>query len=309
MRSFTPGTYLLEASTYDGGESGEYSLSLGVGAAPVTQPISVGQIASGNLTSSSGRSVGCDGCFADLYQFTLSSPQTLEVAMSSTAVDTYVRVLDSNLETVLSDDDSGGDTNSRIASSFAAGTYFLEASTFDGGESGAYTLSLLAIVAPPPLVPIDVGAAASGDLTSLSGRSTGCAQCFANVHEFTVSTPQTLVISLNSTAVDAFLRVLDSNGTVVASDDDGGGDTNALILQSFAPGTYRIEVTSFSGEESGPYNLSIGPATAPVVNTIGTGQTVNGNLTPGSGARRVARDVMRTSTSSASGRLRLCCSP
>jgi len=281
--SFTPGTYLLEATTYDGGESGGYSLSLGVTAAPVTRPISVGQTTSGNLAVSSGRSVGCGGCFADLYQFTLASPQTLVAAMSSTAVDAYVRVLDSNRETVVSDDDGGGGNNSRIASSFAAGTYFLEASTYDGGESGAYTVSLLAAVAPPPLIPINVGAAASGDITALSGRSTGCPECFANVHELTVSTPQTLVIALNSTAFDAFLRVLDSTGAVVASDDDTGGDSNSRILHNFAAGTYRIEVTSYYEGESGPYDLSVGPATALVVNTIRPGQTANGNLTPGSG--------------------------
>ena len=280
--SFTPGTYLLEATTYDVGESGGYSLSLGGTAAPEIHSISVGQTASGNLTVSSGRSVGCGGCFTDLYQFTLSSPQTLEVAMSSTAVDSYLRVLNSNLETVRSDDDSGGGTNARIAISLAAGAYFLEASTYDGGESGAYTLALLAVVAPPPLVPIEVGTAASGSITSLSGRATGCPECFANVHEFTVRSSEALVIALNSAAFDAFLRVLDSNGTVVASDDDSGGDTNSQILQNFAPGTYRVEVTSYYEGETGPYNLSIGPATA-TVNAIAIGQTVNGSLTAGSG--------------------------
>ena len=283
VRSFTPGTYFAEASTYDAGESGAYALSVGATAAPVAQPISVGQTASGNLTSSAGRSVGCGGCFADLYQFTLASGQTLEIAMNSTAMDTFLRVLNSDFEAVISDDDSGGGTNSRIAHSFAPGTYILEASTFDAGEAGAYTVSLLAVAAGPSLVPINVGAEASGDITSLSGRSTTCTDCFANLHEFTVSSEQTLVIELSSAAFDAYLRVLDSNGTIVASDDDSAGNLNSRVIHTFAAGTYRIEVSTFDAGESGPYSLTVGTAAPSVVAAINIGQTVNANLTASTG--------------------------
>ena len=40
------------------------------------------------------------------------------------------------------DDDSGEGTNARISRTLAAGTYTIEATTFSGGETGSFTLSL-----------------------------------------------------------------------------------------------------------------------------------------------------------------------
>ena len=274
-RNFAAGTYEIQASTFGEGETGDDALSL---QAPTVTMISVGQTVSGTLTVSDARSVGCGGCFADLYEFSLSSSQALVITLDSTDFDAFLRVLDSSGSEVTIDDDGGAGMNSRISRTFEAGTYRIEATTFSAEEEGAYTLSLEE--APVPTVtPIHVGEAASGTLDFLDGRSLGCTGCFADLHEFSLSSSQALVIRLDSTDFDAFLRVVDSSGTEVATNDDGGEGTNSRLSRTFAKGTYRIEATTFSADEEGDYTLSLTEVPPPTVTPISVGETKTGTLT------------------------------
>jgi hypothetical protein len=100
---------------------------------------------------------------------------------------------------------------------------------------------------------IAVGQTLSGELTAFSGRSVRCSGCFADLYEFSVASTQTLLISVESDEIDTYLHVLDANGAILAEDDDGGDNTNSAILLVFAPGTYRIEVSTFGAGISGPY--------------------------------------------------------
>ena len=90
------------------------------------------------------------------------------------------------------------------------------------------------------------------------------------VYDLTLDEAQSLQIDLTSEAFDTYLRLETDDGVIIAEDDDGGNDLNAQITASeLAPGDYRVVVTSFFGEGSGVYTLSI--------QTLG-GQTV-GNQT------------------------------
>ena len=75
----------------------------------------------------------------------------------------------------------------------------------------------------------------------------------------TVSTPRSIVITLTSTAFDAFLNLLSSTNQILTNDDDSGGGLNAKIVGTLSPGVYRIEVTSATPAASGPYTLAIAP--------------------------------------------------
>ena len=61
------------------------------------------------------------------------------------------------------------------------------------------------------------------------------------------------------TGLDPFLVLEYEDGTTLAEDDDGGNDINSRIenFELPADGTYVIVATSFSGEESGRYELSL----------------------------------------------------
>ena len=68
----------------------------------------------------------------------------------------------------------------------------------------------------------------------------------------------TNVFDLTSEEFDAYLFLLDGDGSVVTSDDNGGEGTNARIV--FTPGTrgwYTLMVTTAKPEEKGSYNLEI----------------------------------------------------
>ncbi len=278
LSTFEAGTYRIEATTFSEDEAGAYTVSLEEAPEPTVTPISVGLTVSGALNFSDGRSMRCSGCFADQHEFSLSSSQDLAIGLDSTDFDAFLRVLDSSGVVVATDDDSGGGTNARILSTFEAGTYRIEATTFSEDEAGAYTVSLEEAPAPT-ITPIGVGQTVSGTLNFLDGRSVRCSGCFADQHEFSISSPQALVIRLDSTDFDALLLVLDSSGVVVATDDDSGGGTNARISRTFGAGTYRIEATTFSEDEAGAYTVSLEEVPPPTVTHISVGQTVSGTLT------------------------------
>ena len=283
VRTLAPGRYRVEASTFVG-QGGAYTLSLQA-TNPTVSTITVGQTVNGTLSATSGRSGDCGGCYADLYQFTLTSSQTLSVAMNSTVFDTYLRILDGSGNTLTEDDDGGGGTNSLLQRVFAAGTYRIEATSYSSGTGGAYTLALRAVTTQ--VLPISVGQTLSGSLTTSSGRSVGCSGCFADLYQFSVTSSQTLNIVLTSSAFDAFLRVLDSSGSAtIATDDDGAGGSNARIYRTFAAGTYRIEATSYASGSTGAYTLALNTVNVTVTPiTVGTAATtVNGTLSASSGS-------------------------
>ena len=87
---------------------------------------------------------GCqygDNSFADLYQMNLAADAAVDLRLNSSAFDAYLVLLDSKGAAIDEDDDSGGNTNARIARDLPAGVYFLVVEPFgDYTSHGAYTL-------------------------------------------------------------------------------------------------------------------------------------------------------------------------
>ena len=94
---------------------------------------------------------GCDsanrsGNYARFYTFTTSTSSEVTIILESTAADTYLNLLSGSGtrgSVIASNDDAeSGNTNSQIAETLAAGTYTVEATTFDAGETGDFTLTI-----------------------------------------------------------------------------------------------------------------------------------------------------------------------
>ncbi|MXO48652.1 hypothetical protein GRI69_10320 [Erythrobacter vulgaris] len=73
---------------------------------------------------------------------------------------------------------------------------------------------------------------------------------------------QTISVSLEGSGAtpvgDTYLRLYDSNGTLVAENDDGGTDLNSLLrFTANSAGTYYIEADSWNGGSSGEYTLAV----------------------------------------------------
>lgn len=132
--------------------------------------------------------------------------------------------------------------------------------------------------------PVSIGQVVNGALTStdcyspLSPNSPR-----ADRYTFTGASGQPIAITLSSSNFDTFLYFIGPSGTVIGSDDDGGGGTNSRILAGSgffilpANGTYTIEVTSARTNETGNYTLSLATGTPTCTYNIApTAQAFNG---------------------------------
>jgi hypothetical protein len=71
----------------------------------------------------------------------LAADAAVDLRLNSSAFDAYLVLLDSKGAAIDEDDDSGGNTNARIARDLPAGVYFLVVEPFgDYTSHGAYTL-------------------------------------------------------------------------------------------------------------------------------------------------------------------------
>jgi len=78
-------------------------------------------------------------------------------------------------------------------------------------------------------------------------------------HALNLEAGKTYVIDLHSAAFDAYLKLVDAKGKVLAENDDIAPDNQdaRLIFTPPAAGKFRIVATSFEGQGSGDYVLTI----------------------------------------------------
>ncbi len=97
---------------------------------------------------------------------------------------------------------------------------------------------------------------------------TGTLEASNAQYSFSATAGDLFVFALNSDDFDAKIEVYDSNGNLVAEDDDSGEGRNALLAFPVAEGgDYILRVTSWSGEPSGTYTLEAQQVT-PVAATV-----------------------------------------
>ena len=124
-------------------------------------PISFGQTIAGVLSTSDCQSpVRGNGYYTDRYVFNAFSGQQVAITLSSNGSDAFLTLLGPNGVVILTDDDSGGGTNSRIPGGTESltlglpGTYTIEVGTFESGQTGTYNLTLTG-TAPPATNPLE----------------------------------------------------------------------------------------------------------------------------------------------------------
>lgn len=101
--------------------------------------IDVGQSITGELSTSDSEA---GGWYYDLYGLTLGSGQEVQIDLTSDVIDPYMFLYAEDGSYITENDDSGGNFNSQIIITLDAGCYRIEASSYDTGETGSYTLSV-----------------------------------------------------------------------------------------------------------------------------------------------------------------------
>lgn len=260
-----------------------------------SMPIVFGYATNGNLTSSDcTNGARGSGYYTDRYSFYAVPGQLITISLSSTVFDTYLYLKNPAGVVIASDDDGGGNRNSRIPSNAGyftvpvggAGTYTIEVSSYSTVTTGSYSVLVTATAASSSSVSSSRSSSVSSVTNSSAvnpcntivnsplgvtvANSLSTADCnsgargtgyYTDRYSFSATQGQTVVVQLNSSTFDTYLYLKAPNGLVIASDDDGGGGTNSRIPTSSgvftvsSAGTYVIEVTSYSAGRTGSYTV------------------------------------------------------
>jgi len=267
------------------------------------QSIAVGGTATGEWAEGC-ESLARDGSYARFYSFTLDEETEVTISLESEDADSYLYLRDGDAHSGAAlndhedDDDAGGGRNSQAVETLDAGAYTIEATTYSAGETGNFTLTITALEATN-----DCEETLTADGTVSGTWAAGCDSeertgSHARYYTFALSETSEVTITLESDDADSYLYLRDGNALSGAAlndhdeDDDAGGGSNALIVETLDEGTYTIEATTYSAGETGDFTLTIsdlsGTGEQEIV-TPDTGSCFN-NLGPLAGAVTVTTD-------------------
>jgi hypothetical protein len=118
--------------------------------------------------------------------------------------------------------------------------------------------------APKPFLDCEkVRAIALGDSKSGELNTSDCARSdgsFVDYYRFTLSSSQTVTITMRSGAIDSYLSLYNGAEAFLEQDDDSGGGISGLdaqIVIALSAGDYVIGVNSLDAGEIGAYTLSL----------------------------------------------------
>ncbi len=204
------------------------------------------------------------GSYARFYVFTLDTNSEVFITLESGDTDTYLYMQKGAGTTGRSFRSQGSpDRYSRIEDGFAAGTYTIEAATYEAGQTGSFTLTVHRPGEKDGCVEMMATAVITGAWRSdcASVRRPGS---YARFYTFTLTEGSEVIIDLESSDTGTYLYLLQGSGTAgEVLEDYGSGRRNAQLGHTLGPGTYTVEVTTYSGAETGDFMLTINGLASP----------------------------------------------
>ena len=293
------GAYTIEATTYDAGETGSFTVTISgideVPTPPGPDPSdSCVQDLTGDGTTSGEWAEGCQSQvsgrgYARFYTFTLAAESEVTITLTRTSgeADTYLYLRRGSAQSgdfLYENDDHDGTANSQITATLDAGAYTIEATTLDAGQTGDFTLTVATepVTDPgpdPPEIPgaepVDNCPEVIGSVSGAVSRSGSWAEgCYARQYTFDTSAFMRISARLESADADTFLYLLrgDADGEVIVSNDSVASESgNASSVTFLLPaGTYTAEATTFSGKETGNFDLTVTVSSPPALGNCAT---------------------------------------
>lgn len=271
----------VSATSYRSGESGGYQLTLEAGdgaPAPATRvaagtgpTLTLGETRAGRLAP--GARTLTSGEYVNDFTFEGRRGQQLDLRLASTDFDPYVQISGPDGFSRFNDDSADGGSDSRLLVTLPAdGRYVISATSYAGGETGAYRLTVADGAGYQPARPTPQGAApaATGGTIAIGQTISGVLQAgddtlqsgeYVDRIRFTGRRGQRVAVELTSSAFDAYTILRSPSGQSVDNDDGGQGGTDSRLDTVLTEdGEYTVSVTSFSPGETGSYRLSVQPS-------------------------------------------------
>lgn len=266
-----------------------------------TTPILLGQTIGGTLTTFDCRYPTGSNWYSDAYSFNGTAGQQVAISMTSSAFDTWLTLVGPNGSALVTDNDGGGGTNSRIPASSgfytlpSSGTFIIQASSNLTNAIGTYTLNLVGPATGVPNNNFTNAQIIPGSTGSVSGNNTGATKESgepnhagnpggASVwYQFQAPASGTLTITTAGSNFDTLLGVYTgstvSGLTTIASNDDASpSDLSSRVTFSLVGGTtYRIAVDGYNGATGSILLNWISGIAGPANNNFSSAQVVSGS--------------------------------
>jgi hypothetical protein len=197
----------------------------------------------------------------DTYELSVPSQGMAALFMTSSEVDSYLTLTDSQGSILRRDDDSYGAPDAMILQWLPVGTYRVNASASGSAQSGRYRVDALLISGDRP-----AGCLPKGDLSSGSTEGalhiTSCHyrdNTFADIYRVTAAEAADLDITMSANGFDPYLELLDDRGNVIDVDDNSGGGGSARLTTAIEAGTYYVVAKPFmdQGFAIGMYSITV----------------------------------------------------
>jgi hypothetical protein len=166
----------------------------------------------------------------DDWWFNANAGDIIEIRQNKngSSLDSYVQLLDSSMNVITYDDDSGGDRNSYLRRTLSSGGRYTIRARGYSSSTGAYTLNLIRQASAPACDGegdprnISFGQTLSGNLCNNSDSDT---------FYFSATSGRAIQIDMvkSTSGLDSYLDLYNSGGSKVAENDDGGGNANSRI--------------------------------------------------------------------------------
>jgi hypothetical protein len=100
-----------------------------------------------------------------------------------------------------------------------------------------------------------------GEFSAATARDKVRTDCPSKLYTFQFVEGRTYTIDLRSESFDAYLRLEDPSGKIVAEDDDSGGGKTMhdarIVYKAPKSGTFTVVCTSYNAAAKGPYALTV----------------------------------------------------
>jgi hypothetical protein len=251
--------------------------------------IQAGQTVNGSLATSDP-TLGDDSHY-DLYEYRGRAGERLQITMRSSAFDTYLAggvIQGGELTQDVSDDDSGGGTDSQITVTVgASGVYGIRANSLSAGQTGAYSLTVELLGAEAATATTE----ATGPRTIAAGQTVTSSLDTSDPtlddgqryesYVYRGRPGEQIVVIMRSSDFDSYLA---GGANSEDTNDDGGGGLDAMLSATVpASGEYGIRARSYGADATGSFTLTVQGGAAPTAagggpRAVRVGETVAGRL-------------------------------